>query len=353
VPSFQTGTVEVVVESSSGLQRLDVRVGSQIRRAVLFIRFAPPAKVGDRVVLNTTATELDLGSGGEDFVVWNLAHESYETSTGGHVMKLRYTPLQSDVLAVEAPESPHHEAMRDAASVEGMPVLAASLHSQLLPAVVGVRMAAPSARIAYVLTDGGALDAALSDTVRRLRELGWLDTVITVGHAVGGDLEAVNVYSGLIAAHIVARADVAIVGMGPGVVGTATAFGTTALELGLTLNAAASLGGRPIAVVRMSAGDDRDRHAGVSHHAMTALLRVALARADVPVPRGHAGDLDEIRMLHTVIEIDAERVLPVLDEASDVGLVASHMGRGPQTDRLFFLAAGAAGIHAGNQLEEG
>src|SRR5207249_3432378 len=118
----------------------------------------------------------------------------------GHIMKLRYTPMQTEVLAVEAPESPHHEAMRGAASIDGMPVLAASLHSQLLPAVAGVRMRAPAARIAYVMTDGGALDASLSDTVRGLRDRGWIDTVITVGHAVGGDLEAVNVYSGLLAA---------------------------------------------------------------------------------------------------------------------------------------------------------
>jgi hypothetical protein len=85
---------------------------------------------------------------------------------------------------------------------------------------------------------------------------------------------------------------------------------------------------------------------------MTALLRVALVAADVPVPRGHADGLDEVRMVHKVFEIDAEPVLDVLDEARAKGLEASHMGRGPGTDRLFFLAAGAAGIHAASHLEE-
>ena len=351
--SFRTGVVEEIVEKAAGLQRLRVRVTGSIRSAVLFTRFAPPAAVGDRVVLNTTATELELGSGGEDLVVWNLEHESYEADAGGHIMKLRYTPLQTEVPAIEAPESPHHDAMRAAISLAGMPVLAASLHSQLLPVVVGLRLLRPGARIIYVMTDGGALDASLSDTTRRLRELGWVQAVITVGHAVGGDLEAVNVFSGLLAARAVARGDVAIVGMAPGVVGTATAFGTTALEMGITLNATASLGGRPVAVVRMSSGDDRDRHAGVSHHSETALLRVALVRADVPVPAGYTSGLDEIARFHRVVEVDSDAVLGELEAAEELGLVPRHMGRGPEDDRLFFLAAGAAGVHAASYLEEG
>jgi len=352
VPRFETGTVEHVVDAASGRQRLRVRVGSELRDAVLFTRWAAPASEGDRVVLNSTATALGLGSGGEDFVVWNLAHDSYEDDGGGHIMKLRYTPMQTEVLAVEAPESPNHDTMRTATSIDGMPVLAASLHSQLLPVVAGLRTRAPAARVTYVMTDGGALDATLSDTARRLRELGWIQSVITVGHAVGGDLEAVNVYSGLLAASAVTRADVAIVGMGPGVVGTATPFGTTALELGLTLNAAAALDGRPVAVVRMSQSDARERHSGISHHAMTALLRVALVAAEVPVPRGHASGLDEVRAAHKVIEIDASAVLGELESATAHGLRPSHMGRGPDSDELFFLAAGAAGIHAAGHLRE-
>jgi hypothetical protein len=350
VPHFRTGTVEQIVEETAGRQRLRVRIGDDVRDAVLFTRFAAPAEPGDRVALNTTATDLDLGSGGEDFVVWNLAHESYETDPNGHIMKLRYTPMQTDVLAVEAPESPHHDTMRSSETVDGMPVLAASLHSQLLPVVAGVRTCTPPARITYVMTDGGALDASLSDTVGRLRELGWIHSVITVGHAVGGDLEAVNVYSGLLAAKAVTEADIAVVGMGPGVVGTATAFGTTALELGLTLNAAAALDGRPIAVVRMSERDARERHSGISHHALTALLRVALVAADVPVPRGHASGLDDVRAAHKVIEIDTSAVLDELETARARGLRPSHMGRGPESDPLFFLAAGAAGIHAASYL---
>jgi hypothetical protein len=352
VPTFRTGEVREVLEQTPELQRLRVFVDSRERAAVLFSRYAVPARPGDLVVLNTTASGLELGSGGEDFVVWNLAHSAYDVLGAGHTMKLRYTPLQTDVLAVEAPESPHHEAMAAAADLGGMPVLAASLHSQLLPVIVGIRSTRPDARIAYVMTDGGALDASFSKTAHRLRELGWLASTITVGHAVGGDLEAVNVYSGLLAARAVVRADVAVVGMGPGVVGTATAFGTTALEMGMTLNAAASLAGLPIAVIRMSEADARDRHSGISHHARTALLRVALTRAEVPVPRGHAEGLEDVAERHAVVEIDAGTVIDELHSAHGRGLEALHMGRGPRDDRLFFLAAGAAGIHAGSRLKE-
>jgi hypothetical protein len=332
------------------VQTLVVAIDGADRRAVLYTRYTPAAEPGDRVVVNTTATDLDLGSGGEDFVVWNLEHEAHDTRGPGHVMKLRYTPLQTEVLAVEAPESPYHGAMAAAQNLDGLPVLAASLHSQLLPVVVALKENIPKVRIAYVMTDGGALEASLSDTVRRLRELAWLGTVITVGHAIGGDLEAVNVYSGLLAARHVAHADVAIVGMGPGVVGTATPFGTSALELGMTLNAAASLQGRPIAVVRMSSAEERGRHAGVSHHALTALTRVALASVDVPVPRGHLTGFAKIAAQHNIVEIDSEPIIGELAEAEGLGLHASHMGRGPEDDRLFFLAAGAAGFHAAELL---
>ena len=105
MPTFATGTVESILDERPGAQILEVRLGDDVRRAVLYTRYAAAAAPGDRVVVNTTATDLGLGSGGDEFVVWNLAHEAYASRGGGHVMKLRYTPLQTEVLTVEAPES--------------------------------------------------------------------------------------------------------------------------------------------------------------------------------------------------------------------------------------------------------
>ena len=46
-------------------------------------------------------------------------------------------------------------------------------------------------------TDAGALPAALSDLLFDLRRTGLVDGCVTAGHAFGGDVEAVNVRSGL------------------------------------------------------------------------------------------------------------------------------------------------------------
>ncbi len=58
-----------------------------------------------------------------------------------------------------------------------------------------------------------------------------------------------------------------VVAMGPGVVGSGSPLGTTAVEVAAVLDATAALEGLPIAAVRMSSADERPRHQGVSHHA--------------------------------------------------------------------------------------
>lgn len=328
MPSFRTGNVVRVVESHADLQRLEVEVDGELREAILYPRYAAPASEGDRVVLNTTAVELALGTGGVDFVVWNLAADSYDAPSGGHVMKLRYTPAQADV----------DPALGDA-SLDGTPVVAISVHSQLLPVVSSLRARAPRGRIAFVMTDGGALEIAFSRTVRRMRELGWLSSTVTCGHAIGGDIEAVNLYSALVAAR---DADVIVAGIGPGVVGTGTWLGHTGLDQGLIVNATGTLGGRPIVALRMSQADPRERHRGVDAHASSALA-IALLPADVPVPIGH---VPEFRGRHRIVEVDCDGVLEEIAKAESLGVEARVMGRGPDEDALFFLAAGAAGYHA-------
>ena len=170
-----------------------------------------------------------------------------------------------------------------------MPVVVADLHSAL-PAILaglysspGTGAAAPP-RVAYVMTDGGALPAWFSRTVAGLREAGWLAATITTGQSFGGDLEAVTVHSGLLTARHAVGADVAVVAQGPGNLGTGTKWGYSGVAAGEAVNAAATLGGRPVASLRVSFADPRERHQGVSHHSLTAYGRVALARADVVIP---------------------------------------------------------------------
>jgi len=312
----------------------------------------------DRVLLNTTAVDLTLGTGGRHFVVARVAPDigpvgvALDDTSGGHIMKLRYTPLQRDVLSVEEPGSPHHERMRAADSLDRMPVVCCSLHSHLPLVAAAVKERAPESRVAYVMMDGASLPLALSDLVRKCRDAGLIDVTITAGQSFGGELEAVTVHSGLLAARHAAEADVAIVAIGPGVVGTASAFGHGGVAQGEAINAAGCLGGCPVASLRVSFADERQRHRGVSHHSLTALSRVALAPASVAVPLlpvGQAATVDAALAGAGVWErhrrVEADGTLP------DVrGVDLKSMGRTPADDPAFFAAAAAAGRVAADLL---
>jgi hypothetical protein len=239
-------------------------------------------------------------------------------------MKLRYTSLQADTGAAE---EDHGDIPQ---RIDGLPVVACTVHSQVGVVAAVLRHLRPQARIAYVMTDGASLPIALSDLVHAMRERGVINTAITAGHAFGGDLEAVTVASALCLAKHVAEANVAIVGMGPGVVGTGTGLGTTALEAAGVLDTAAALGGRPILCVRASDGDERERHQGTSHHSETVQR---LARVEVTAP-----------------DATTARHLDVAAILEGAGMRVTTMGRGPSEDPLFFATAAAAAVAAAMHL---
>lgn len=332
MPSFRTGTVIELLLDRPGLQRVDTDAG----RAYVLTQLTGPVAAGDRVVLNTTAVELGLGTGGWHVVHWNLSRDSWSEPGPGHIMKVRYTSLQVDTGAAE---EQHPDLPRELA---GMPVVACGLHSQVPAVAVAILAAAPTARIAYVMTDGAALPIALSDLVVDMVAAGLLAATITAGHAFGGDLEAVSVPSALALARHVVSADVTIVAMGPGVVGTGTELGTSSVEVATVLDTTAALGGVPVAALRMSSGDARDRHQGVSHHSRTAL---ELTRSRVLVAAPTEGAYVDPR--HDVQVVTPPPVAELLDDA---GLRVTTMGRGPAEDPLFFAAAGAAGALAARLL---
>ena len=184
-----------------------------------------------------------------------------------------------------------------------------------------------------------------------LREAGWLEASITVGQAFGGDLEAVNVHTGLLAAHHVVGADVVVVSQGPGNLGTGTRWGFSGTSAGEAVNAAGTLGGRPVCSLRISEADPRERHRGVSHHSLTAYGRVSLVPADVPVPllpgeRRRAGARPgACAGGHGAGRLDAPRggdrrvsTRPCAPRRSPL----RTMGRGYDDDRAGFLGAAVA-----------
>lgn len=364
------GIVESITAERQGAQELLVRVdtptvtgGADLRPALNLTTLTGRIAVGERVLLNTVAVEMSLGTGGQDFVVTGLERSGEREAAPGHILKMRYTPLQVPVLAVEAPESPHHDAIRLFAGLDDLPVVCAELHSQL-PAICAAAhwaserqggLRAP--RIAYIMTDGAALPLALSRLIPELKAHGLITATITTGQAFGGDYEAVNLYSALAAAKAVVDADIIVVGQGPGTVGTGTALGFSGVDQGLAINAAASLGGLPIAVARISFADRRRRHTGLSHHTLTVLTRIARAPVLLPLPRlspeqnqALTSMLEESGLAesHDPITIDAEPALHALEAR---GLSLSTMGRSLSEERPFFLAAAAAGLLAAQLIE--
>lgn len=352
MPSFRTGTVGRLLEERSGLQRVEVDLGDGPERAYVLTQLTGAVAVGDRVVVNTTAVELGLGTGGWHVVHWNLARDDWSEKGPGHIIKGRYTSLQADVGSTEE----HLAEIAETESVDGMPVVAAALHSQVPAVAVAIRSARPDARIAYVMTDGAGLPLALSDLVAELRVRGLIDATVTFGHAFGGDFEAVSVFSALVVARHVARADVAIVAMGPGIVGTNTRLGFSGLEVGPVLDATVALGGVPVACLRASFADPRPRHLGLSHHTATALRLATRERVLVPVPRVGGPEEERLRddlraagldRRHDCVDVDPPDVLALFAE-HDLRVVS--MGRAAEDDPVLFLAAAAAGRLAADRI---
>ena len=337
-------------DARPGAHELEVDVDGERATAIAYPDLCGPVTVGDVVILNTTAVSLALGTGGVHFVVAVEGAQVGGDDAPGRVMKARYTPLQT---AVSSVEETHRDELERSSGLEQTPVVCAPLHSMLGPIAAGAKRAG-NARVVYVMTDGAALPGAFSRSAFELRDAGLIDGWITSGQAFGGELEAVTVWSAMLAAKDVLGADVIVVADGPGNLGTDTTWGVSALANGNALNAVAVLGGRPIPSLRISFADPRERHRSVSHHSLTILRDVCLVPTDVPVPT--LEDDEQRRSVwealrnakledrHQLVEVDGR---PALAELADRGIEPRSMGRGVADDPAYFLAAGAAGVLAG------
>jgi len=338
------------------LVSVDGREGES--RAIAYPDLVGPVTVGDRVLLNTTAVDLKLGTGGDHFVVARIAHAqqpegiAFSHESGGHLMKLRYTPLQRDVISVEAPEATSHRVMQNVTTLENIPVVCCGLHSQLPIVAATIKAIAPHLRVGYVMTDQAALHLGYSRVIKECTERDLIDMTVSAGQAMGGEYEAINLYSGLLAACHVGGCDIVIVAIGPGVAGTSTPFGHGGVAQGEAINAVAALKGRPVATLRMSFADARERHQGISHHTITALEAVALAPAIIPIPAIH----DQKQAAYVESQLDAltcavehygvffEESVFNIEYLGD--MTVTTMGRCFEDDPVFFEAAAASGAVA-------
>jgi hypothetical protein len=405
---WRIGIVTDCVPERSGLQEVRVKLGDgSIEPALHDTTVHEALKPGDVVLLNTTAVYLKLGTGGYHFVHavfprvdaqengdvpvpaldryvqgMPLKAESDEENVGrgfvardntdgrspadsprpnegkrtGHMMKLKYTSLQRAVLAAEEENSPYHELFLRHRSIDGVPVLIGELHSMLPVAAAWLRRRDAKLRVAYVMTDGGALPISFSRHVTALKQLSWLCGTVTYGQAYGGDLETMNKFTALIAARHILQADVIIVCMGPGIAGTGTPLGHTGTEAGELVNAVDRLGGTPIMIPRVSGADRRSRHYGVSHHLLVNLDIVAACPAVLPMNR-HLPDavksVSEQQLAHIGrsgfhrIEWLDTPAPPELESAlRTYPLKISTMGRTWSDDPAFYLCVASAAEYA-------
>jgi hypothetical protein len=317
--TLRRGRVTAVTSRAEGLARIEVDGVP----CIAYPRLTGPVAVGDEVIVNVQARELELGSGGFDVLYVNMTRGlELPAADGAHVMKLPYTPAQVAAMhAEEGRELPE--------ALAALPVVCCSLHSQVAPVCAGI---GAGVRVAYVQLPGGALPVSLSDTLRALRERGLLARTVAVDACVDADVQCVSVASALLwcAAE---GFDVVVCGIGPGIVGTGSSFGHGGVAAAAAANAASALAGDPVLAVRASQADARERHRGASHHARD-VLRLCGDRIVAAWPRGAAAP----EWLRPREEVDVSGWRDACE-----GLPLAHMGRGPDDDELFFAAAFAAG----------
>lgn len=346
MPSFRTGRVTRLVGERRGLQQVEV----DGQAAYALTDLVGPLSAGDRVVLNTTAVDLGLGTGGAHVVHWSLERDVWRHDGPGHVMKLRYTSGQIDAGAWgEDAATSDDEPAAELPDLAGLPVVATLLHSHLAPVVGAIAAARPATAVAWVMDDSAALPAALSDLVAAMRRCGLVHTVISCGQAFGGDHEAVNVAHGLQLA--ATEADVAVVGPGPGVVGTGSPLGFSSLVVAGHTDVATALGARCALAARGGRADHRLRHQGISHHTAT-VLRLAARQVVVPVPDDEtgaaaAGLLAPLIGHHRLVKVPVAGARAAL---TDAGVDPTSMGRRLADDPLAFGLAAAGGGWAGTLL---
>ncbi len=191
---------------------------------------------------------------------------------------------------------------------------------------------------------------------------------LTAGAAFGGrDGEAITTVGAVHHGLTQLGWDAALCGPGPGIVGSASRLGHGGLAALDNAHGALALGCDTLIAARMSSGDPRPRHRGMSHHTLT-VLDLLLAPVTVALPQGVRSptgrdlgsglravfgggqsappaldfDLGDARPAR-IARHDWRRAPVDLPGYAASGLPAQTMGRPLATDPLFFASALAAG----------
>lgn len=353
---WQKGVIIGIKQSDSHKEVVEIRnpKTNEVRLGINYPYLTGECRIGDEVLLNSTAVELKLGTGGYDFIIANISQPPIDRKiSDGHIIKNRYTPLQYAIQSGE--ELVDSDRFNMYSSLEGTPVLIISLHSMLPILTILIKDKKPTSKIVYIMTDATSLPIWLSEHVDVLKAQQLIYSTITIGQSFGGDIEAINKYSGLLLAKEMFEADFIIIGPGPGSVGTASDWGFSAVEVGELINATNILSGNPIVVPRISFQDVRLRHYGISHHLLTSLSKIALTKSNLPLPLFNDERqtllnrqvldyrLAEKHELHWRVP-SSERELE--NKIRKYDLMILTMGRSIEQDPSFFQAVGIAADYA-------
>ncbi len=356
--SYENAIAKSIISEDETTVVVELDIDNKIKKALAYKNITGEVKVGDRLVVNTTAGDMSLGTGGQHFIIYNYNQEKLKAKDDGHIMKLRYSPYQVKVMATEEEESPFHEQIKNFKSLDGHPVIVATLHSMLAPIAASLKYLNSDLKINFIMTDGAALPINFSNTVKDLKNKGILNQTITIGHAFGGDFEAINIYTGLIISKEIADADITIVAMGPGIVGSGTEFGFTGVEQGINIDAVNNLRGKAIFVPRISFADKRDRHYGISHHSLTVLNKIINTKSTVVLSNLKSEKLEYINgqistifndKRYKIIYKDPLNIEKILDYYK---LNVKTMGRGIHEDLEYFQSLSSVASYAIEYLKE-
>jgi hypothetical protein len=334
---LRRGRVVSIDDANPRVIHLTVELCGELRRAIAYPGLTGRLAEGDEVIVNVEAVELGLGSGGFDIVHAGPLREGASDRQDAHVMKLNYSSLQHAVTPLE-------EGLERLERPLATPVGVLALHGQLPCAAFALAARVPGARVGYVQTAGGALPGALSDVVAELLDRRLLADHVTAGPCFGGARDSITVEGALDAGARRLGWDFALVGPGPGILGSASALGHGGLAALSNAHAALSLGSRVVLAPRLSSADRRERHRGLSHHTAT-VLELLLRPLEVAVPVTDGAGAVELRAAlagggHEAVEVEVD---DLLEEYLESGLPATTMGRSAEEDREFFLAGLAGG----------
>lgn len=355
--SFKEGIVTKIIDNDNEIDWLEVEIDGKKSKAVNYKSLTGDIDKGDDVVLNTTAVDLNLGTGGQHFVIHNKKNTNRDIKKdSGHIMKMRYTPMQLSCMATEEQDSPHHDEINSFTSLDGKVFIVGTLHSMLAPIAATIKYSRPDLKINYIMTDSGALPINFSKTVKNLKNKKVIDNTITIGHSFGGDFECINVYTGIITAKEVLDSDITIITMGPGIVGSGTKYGFSGIEQGYIVDAINTLGGKSIVVPRISFRDTRNRHEGMSHHSITVLDEIIKSKTNIILPELETERAEfiknqikntDIEEKHNITYEDGSCIKDALDHYN---MKITTMGRGYEEDKEFFITLGAVGKGAINSV---